>query len=324
MAAEHELALWAADPALARKAADAAIADVQRIEAKYSRYRDDSLTSRINRAAGGAAGRDRRRDGGAAALRRRVPHAERGSLRHHVRRAAARVELPAGARRDPGRRRARRPHRADRLGRGRVGRAVDPSAARRHGDRLRRHRQGVRRRPRRDDLPRARHPARPREPGRRSARDRSAGRRHAVARRHPPSAPRGRCGRRLRSRRRRARHQRRLRALRGDRGAALLPHPQSAHRHAGRALAVGERRSARCAWWPAVARRSRCCSKRGRRRSSRRRTSRGSPWRRTARCTATRWPRRPPAPDAGQRNGTRRVPFSIARRLRAATAASTW
>ncbi len=35
-------------------AAAAAIADVQRIEAKYSRYRDDSLTTRINRAAGGA------------------------------------------------------------------------------------------------------------------------------------------------------------------------------------------------------------------------------------------------------------------------------
>jgi thiamine biosynthesis lipoprotein len=53
MAAEHELALWAADPAVARRAADAAIADVQRIEAKYSRYREDSLTTRINRAAGG-------------------------------------------------------------------------------------------------------------------------------------------------------------------------------------------------------------------------------------------------------------------------------
>jgi thiamine biosynthesis lipoprotein len=53
MAAEHELALWTVDPTLARKAAEAAIADVQRIEAKYSRYRDDSLTTRINRAAGG-------------------------------------------------------------------------------------------------------------------------------------------------------------------------------------------------------------------------------------------------------------------------------
>jgi len=55
MAATHELQLAAPTLAEARRAADAAIADVQRIEAKYSRYRDDSLTSRINRAAGGAA-----------------------------------------------------------------------------------------------------------------------------------------------------------------------------------------------------------------------------------------------------------------------------
>ena len=55
MAAEHELAIEAADAATAARAAHAAIADVQRIEAKYSRYRDDSLTTAINRAAGDAA-----------------------------------------------------------------------------------------------------------------------------------------------------------------------------------------------------------------------------------------------------------------------------
>ena len=54
MASEHDLQLDAADPARAKRAAAAAIADVERIEAKYSRYRDDSLTTRINRAAGGA------------------------------------------------------------------------------------------------------------------------------------------------------------------------------------------------------------------------------------------------------------------------------
>ena len=54
MAAEHEIELAAPDEALARRAAEAAIADVLRIEAKYSRYRDDSVTTRINRAAGGA------------------------------------------------------------------------------------------------------------------------------------------------------------------------------------------------------------------------------------------------------------------------------
>jgi len=55
MAAEHELQLAASDLDLARRAAQAAIADVKRIEAKYSRYRDDSVTSRINQAAGGDA-----------------------------------------------------------------------------------------------------------------------------------------------------------------------------------------------------------------------------------------------------------------------------
>ncbi len=54
MAAEHELQLFCDDDDRARRAADAAVADVHRIEAKYSRYRDDSLTTRINRAAGGA------------------------------------------------------------------------------------------------------------------------------------------------------------------------------------------------------------------------------------------------------------------------------
>ena len=53
MASEHELLLWSDDEARATRAAEAAIADVLRIEAKYSRYRDDSVTARINRAAGG-------------------------------------------------------------------------------------------------------------------------------------------------------------------------------------------------------------------------------------------------------------------------------
>ena len=48
MAAEHELLLDAPSEAEAARAAQAAIADVARIEAKYSRYRDDSVTSAIN------------------------------------------------------------------------------------------------------------------------------------------------------------------------------------------------------------------------------------------------------------------------------------
>ena len=53
MASEHVLLLDAADEARGERAAAAAIADVARIEAKYSRYRDDSVTAAINRAAGG-------------------------------------------------------------------------------------------------------------------------------------------------------------------------------------------------------------------------------------------------------------------------------
>ena len=55
MASENELTLGARDEATARRAADAAIGDVRRIEAKYSRYRDDTITTRINRGAGKSA-----------------------------------------------------------------------------------------------------------------------------------------------------------------------------------------------------------------------------------------------------------------------------
>jgi thiamine biosynthesis lipoprotein len=55
MASVHELQLSTPDRERAGRAAAAAIGDVRRIEAKYSRYRDDSVTSAINRAAGGAA-----------------------------------------------------------------------------------------------------------------------------------------------------------------------------------------------------------------------------------------------------------------------------
>jgi len=52
MAAEHEILVDAADASLARAAVDAAIADVQRIERKYSRYREDSVVGAINASAG--------------------------------------------------------------------------------------------------------------------------------------------------------------------------------------------------------------------------------------------------------------------------------
>ena len=54
MASRNELKLWGDDDARVHEAAARAIADVQRIERVYSRYRDDSITSRINRGAGRA------------------------------------------------------------------------------------------------------------------------------------------------------------------------------------------------------------------------------------------------------------------------------
>jgi len=55
MGSPNELQIWHDDERRARMLADTAIADVRRIEAKYSRYRGDSVTARINGAAGGAA-----------------------------------------------------------------------------------------------------------------------------------------------------------------------------------------------------------------------------------------------------------------------------
>ena len=52
MAARNELQLHAGDEALAESAARDAIGEIRRIEAKYSRYRAESLLSRINAAAG--------------------------------------------------------------------------------------------------------------------------------------------------------------------------------------------------------------------------------------------------------------------------------
>jgi len=55
MAAENEIQVHERDEALAARAAALAIAEVQRVEAKYSRYRADSVVSRINAQAGGEA-----------------------------------------------------------------------------------------------------------------------------------------------------------------------------------------------------------------------------------------------------------------------------
>lgn len=52
MASRCEVRLHAPDATAAGAWAEAAIAEVRRIEAKFSRYRDDSITTAINRAAG--------------------------------------------------------------------------------------------------------------------------------------------------------------------------------------------------------------------------------------------------------------------------------
>mgnify|MGYP000751778499 CR=1 FL=1 len=52
MACDNEILVHAAARAQVADAAEVAIAEVKRIEAKYSRYRDDSIVSQINRAAG--------------------------------------------------------------------------------------------------------------------------------------------------------------------------------------------------------------------------------------------------------------------------------
>ena len=54
MASVNEVQVHAADVSMARALAALAIAEVRRIEAKYSRYRAESIVSRINAAAGGA------------------------------------------------------------------------------------------------------------------------------------------------------------------------------------------------------------------------------------------------------------------------------
>jgi thiamine biosynthesis lipoprotein len=55
MASRCELRIGAPDAQTAERLAQQAIAEVRRIETKYSRYRPDSIVSRINAAAGGAA-----------------------------------------------------------------------------------------------------------------------------------------------------------------------------------------------------------------------------------------------------------------------------
>ncbi len=54
MACDNDIQLYAPDKEQADRAAEAAISEVKRIEARYSRYLDGSVVTRINQAAGGA------------------------------------------------------------------------------------------------------------------------------------------------------------------------------------------------------------------------------------------------------------------------------
>ena len=88
MAAVNEVQVHADDEARRGAAAARAIDEVLRIEAKYSRYRADSVVSRINAAAGGAPVAIDEETRGAARVRRRLLPQQRRPLRRDLRRAA--------------------------------------------------------------------------------------------------------------------------------------------------------------------------------------------------------------------------------------------
>jgi thiamine biosynthesis lipoprotein len=75
-----ELRLHAADEESAARAARAAIAEVLRLHERYSRYREDSVTSAINRAAGGAAGIEVDAETAGLLDYARTAHAQSGGL----------------------------------------------------------------------------------------------------------------------------------------------------------------------------------------------------------------------------------------------------
>ena len=242
MAGEHEIQLAGADPF--RRTARGGRRDRGRpahrgqVLAIPRRQRDLSHQRGGRRCRGCG----RRRNSRAPALRRPVPRAKRRPVRHHVRRASPRVELPARA--------ARRFHPPRSL------QTLLPLIAWRDVEWSGR---SVR-------LPRAGMEIDFGGIGKEYAADRAAtillghGMRHGFVNlggdiraigpqpdgtpwragiRHPRVAE---CGdRSVRSRGRRAGHERRLRALFRPRRQALLPHPRSADGHAGDALAIGER-----------------------------------------------------------------------------------
>ena len=215
---EREARAWAAS----------ARGEIERLEQKYSRYRDDSLLSQINASAGDRGrARGRPRDRVAARLRRNLSRAERWPVRHHVGNPAPRLGLPV---RPPARTRAdRRAALARRMGEGALVGLAHRASARGHGAGPGRLREGVRRRPRRCAAAQRGLPFGPGRSRRRSRDRRPAPGRPAVDRRDPrrvASGPGRAVGAGVRGRRR---HERRLRALHGRRRRALRTHPRPAH-----------------------------------------------------------------------------------------------
>ena len=229
MAAEHEIQLAGADRASRarrRRKPRSPTSCASRPSTRATAT--TALTSRIN-ARPARSGRDRRRD--SRAPRITPTSATRKATACSTSRPACfaargisvasrpRVPTPAES--------LQRCCRSSRWQRRRVERAQRAACRARHADRLRRHRQGIRGRPRRDDPARPRDAPRLRQPGRRRSRHRPAAGRHAVARRasgirERPSLPIASVDRRGRS----DCHERRLRALFRSGRQALLPHPR--------------------------------------------------------------------------------------------------
>ena len=177
--------VWHDDPAAAERAIDAVIAEMHRIDALMSVYKEDSQVSRVNRdAAAGPVKVDpelARADLPGARVLRDV----RRRLRHHLRERRLPVRLP-------------RPHTPDRLpDKGRVardqlasrrggpGRLHDPLHAAGGAHRPRRDRQGLCRRHQHRDPRQARHHERHGDGGRRQPDPRRPPR-APLDRRHPP------------------------------------------------------------------------------------------------------------------------------------------
>ena len=196
MGSSLHLTAWTSDEAAARAAFARVFAEFERLEGLLSVWREGSDVQRLNAAAGQApvaVHEDTRR---VLAAARQVSDWTERQVRRHVRRARRRVEV----RPRPGQPGADAPPRSPRGCRSSTTAGVHVDAGpgtafidrARHAHPPRRHRQGLRRRPRRGD-PARRRAARLHGAGRRRSLRRRPQPRRAVAARHPGSARPGRA-----------------------------------------------------------------------------------------------------------------------------------